>query len=198
MKASIAILSASAIAFLCGCSSKPVVVDEQQSGQIMRDLGFDTQDAVEAATQLSQSLLNSGTLGRDGEPSVIVISNYVNNTGEQIDRDTVVKRIRVALNKAGVAQTLTSIGVGGGAEGAEDGFSARERSANILSGDDEPLVEPDFALTFKILKDHVSQGSKKQVTYTFQMSLTEIRTGLAAWEEEKRVITQGGGSVLGW
>src|SRR5438552_36722 len=68
---------------------------------------LDIQDATDAAAELSKSLLESGVLGKDGRPSILAIDRYINNTGEQIDRDEVIKKIRVTLSKARVAQIIT-------------------------------------------------------------------------------------------
>lgn len=190
---------AASTATFTACNSGPKIVDENSSGQIMRGMAFDTQDAVDAASELAQSLLKADILGKGGKPSYIVISRYINNTGEQIDRDSVVKRIRVALNQAGVAQTITSLDSTGSTENAEDTFGAneRERQEFTYNGENAP-PSPEYSLTFKILKDRVSQGSKNQVTYTLQMSLNDIRNGIAVWEDEKRVVTQGKDKGIGW
>lgn len=180
-----------------GCaSSDPVIVDETASNQIMRSLQFDTQDAVEAASEMSESLLRAGVLGQDGRPSVIAISRFINNSSQQVDRDAVLKRIRVALNQAGVAQTMTSISSDGTTQDAEDTFSARNREQG--TGGTVATLTPDYTLTFKLLEDVIRADDRAQITYIFQMSLTDQRTGLAAWEDEKRIITQGTQGTIGW
>ena len=38
----------------------------------------------------------------------------------------------------------------------------------------------------------------RQTTYTFQLSLTTVRDGLAVWEDETQITKQGQRSSVGW
>ncbi|NQZ65898.1 MAG: penicillin-binding protein activator LpoB, partial [Mycoplasmatales bacterium] len=55
-----------------------------------------------------------------------------------------------------------------------------------------------FSLSGKIIQSKAIAGKVKQVTYTFQLSLTDTKTGLAVWEEEVEIIKQGKKSSVGW
>ena len=134
--------------------------------------------------------MESGILGRDGTPSIIAISRYVNNTGQQIDRDQIIKKIRVSLNKAGVAQTLTTMGPTGTTAGAEDPLAVNVNGGSTLV--------PEYSLTYKLLSVEAQAGKVKQYTYVFQMSLTDIKTGLAVWEDERQITKQGKKASVGW
>jgi PBP1b-binding outer membrane lipoprotein LpoB len=168
--------------------------------------GIDIQDATDAAAELSESLLAANVLGRAGQPSIIAIDRYINDTSQQIDRDVIVKKIRVSLNKAGVAQTMTTLDSAGGIGGESNiaTRAARERDnearANAFLNDTAApeLPKPDYALTFKILDNRVRAGRTRQTTYTFQMSLTDVKTGLAVWEDEKQITKQGSKPAVGW
>ncbi|MEM8738371.1 MAG: hypothetical protein AAGG38_07840 [Planctomycetota bacterium] len=161
---------------------------------------LDIQDATDAAGAMAESLLASGILGQQGRPSVIAIDRYINNTTQQIDRDEVVKKIRVALNKAGVAQTLTTIdarGETGGESNIASKFARENVDTQPSAVTPEPLV-PDYALTYKILENRVKAGQVRQTTFSFQMSMVDVRTGLAVWEEEKQVTKIGDKASIGW
>ncbi len=165
---------------------------------------LDIQDATDAAGTLSESLLAQGVLGRDGQPSIIAIDRYINNTTQQIDRDEVVKKIRISLNKAGVAQTLTTID-SRGETGGESNIASKYSRENVDTDPNavtpSPLV-PDYALTYKILENRASVPKfgrdVKQTTFTFQMSLTDVNTGIAVWEDETQVTKQGKKAAVGW
>ncbi|MEO1237432.1 MAG: hypothetical protein AAFX76_11650 [Planctomycetota bacterium] len=161
---------------------------------------LDIQDATDAAGAMSESLLQSGILGADGRPSVIAIDRYVNNTSQQIDRDEVVKKIRVSLNQAGVARTLTTIDARGETGGESNIASkfARERVDTDPSAVTPEALTPDYALTYKILENKVRAGQVRQTTFTFQMSLVDVRDGLAVWEDEKQVTKIGDKPSVGW
>jgi hypothetical protein len=181
---------------LAGCTQQARRIDPQGTQTITTVNELDIQDATDAAAELSQSLLASGQLGRGGEPSIIAIDRYVNNTGEHIDRDAVIKKIRVSLNKAGVARTLVTIDPTGALGGESDIASraAYERGAEW----GHRTVTPDYALTFKILDNRTRAGDVRQTTYIFQMSLVDVATGLAVWEDEKQITKQGEKPAVGW
>lgn len=198
---------------LFGCGSQGAQRIDPNGTQTITSVGsLDIQDATDAAAEMSQSLLESGVLGRGGKPSVIAIDRYINNTGQQIDRDSVIKKIRVALNKAGVAQTTTAInssgGIGGESQIASGGLGDQQKQAEVdafLNDDKDDrgptaveAVGVDYALTFKILKNEVRAGRVRQMTYIFQMSLTDLRTNLAVWEDEKQITKQGKKPAIGW
>ena len=196
------LLSLIVMAFIQGCASAKRV-DPQSEDLATTVTRLDIQDARDAANELSQSLLGSGVLGAQGRPSRIAVDSFVNATKDAIDRDEVLKKIRVALNKAGVAQTMTTLDDKGNVAGESNIASkaARERLRNdqidaFLNDEEAPeAIYPDFAVTFKILDDRVATGifrTNKQVTYTFQMSLTDVKKGVAVWEGEVQITKQGG------
>ena len=75
------------------------------------------QDWNRAADAMVASLLSSGVLERVPEqPAVLAISRIVNNTQQQVDTDSLTKKIRVALNQSGKVITTTTLGLGGKVE----------------------------------------------------------------------------------
>ncbi|HAI14423.1 MAG TPA: hypothetical protein DCM28_22150, partial [Phycisphaerales bacterium] len=183
---------------LTGCeSTRAKRIDPAGTQTITTIKRLDIQDAADAAAAMSQSLLESGRLGKHvnaaGEtvlrPSVIAIDRYVNNTSQQIDRDEVLKKIRVALNKAGVAQTIVTINDQGDLGGESNIASkfARENTPADRSVQTPELLVVDYSLTFKIIENRAQAGQIRQTTFTFQMSLVDVKTGLAVWEDEKQI-----------
>lgn len=208
----VALLIASSFT-LVGCGSQSAQrIDPNGTQTITTVNALDIQDATDAAAELSQSLLESGVLGRSGQPSVIAIDRYVNNTSHHIDRDAVLKKIRVTLNKAGVAQTTTAINSAGGVGGesqiasGELGRGQDQARVDAFLSDDKNAQAPsavealgvEYALSFKILDNRVRAGRTRQTTYIFQMTLTDLRTKLAVWEDEKQITKQGTKSSVGW
>ena len=203
-------------ALLVGCSNVndgARRIDPQGNETITTTNQLDVQDATDAAATMSESLLASGILGRNGKPSIIAIDRYINSTTSQIDRDTVIKKIRVSLSKAGVAQTMTTID-SRGELGGESNIATRQQRQNLQDAQTDAFLNdsdvtvrapvPDYALTYKILEDTARADggflSKdvRQITYTFQMTLTDVNTGLAAWEDETQITKQGKQNTVGW
>ncbi|QDU33542.1 hypothetical protein KS4_15920 [Poriferisphaera corsica] len=186
-------------AALTGCSGPSAQrIDPTGTQTITTVSGLDIQDAMDAAAEMSQSLLQAGVLGQNGKPSKIAISSYVNNTSQHIDRDRIIKKVRVTLNKAGVAQTFTTMNSKGGTTGTEDAIATRQQQVNAFLSDNPAPPKPDYTMTLKLLENKVRAGRTRQTTYIFQMSLTEVNSGLAVWEDEKMITKQGGKAAVGW
>ncbi|MGF1485148.1 MAG: hypothetical protein ACFBZ8_12380 [Opitutales bacterium] len=198
----LASLFAGGLFALSGCTSSEGARRIESGGteSITTVNQLDTKDAVDAAAKMSESLLNSGVLGTQGRPSYIAISNYVNNTGIHLDRDLVVKQIRVSLNKAGVAQTITTIGAAGTAANSEDTLATNRAQINdfLNEGSGQTTVKPEYSLTYKALRQSARAGNVSENTFIFQMSLTEIATGLAVWEDQTMITKQGKKPSVGW
>ncbi len=154
------------------------------------------QDFSYAAEDMVKSLLVSGSLDKmPQQPAILAISRIINNTTQQIDTDMLTKKIRVALNQSGKVLTTTTIGIGGI---AEDPLAQGIQQENEFYADKkEPQRLPDYSLSGKIIENRDRQDNVRQVTYTFQLSLTD-GNGLAVWEEEKQITKQGKRGVIGW
>lgn len=172
-------------ALVSGCSSRQPY-GRADDTELLTSERIDIQDFEDAAMSLSESLLDAGILGRGGERSLILVSVFINDTSMQVDRDRLLKQIRITLNRAGVAYAMS-----------EDPVAQQEKAVRDFI-DDRDSPKPNYTLSTKILEDRVSQGKTNQVAYFFQMTLTEIDTGIAVWEEEQRIVKQSKRSSRTW
>ncbi len=199
MKLALATTAAAAALLFTGCATKNDAryVDSQGPQTIVSLDRINIQDWNNAADRLVASLLASGVLERAPEqPAVMAVSRIRNNTQQQVDTDSLTKKIRVALNQTGKVVTTTTLGPDGRVEdqmaadvGAMQAFMAGEKQKTVL---------PYYTLSGKLLEDRVRSGNTQQVTYTFQLSLTTTRNGLAVWEDEQLITKQGQRSSVGW
>ncbi len=61
------------------------------------------------------------------------------------------------------------------------------------------MVAPDYSLSGKIIQRNNRIDSRNtQVDYYFQMTLTDIDTGLAYWEDEVPIIKRGSSKTVTW
>jgi uncharacterized protein (TIGR02722 family) len=202
MKSLVKLITAAVLpALALGCATAKYI-DHDGRDSVVNVGQINTQDWIRAADELTQSLLLSGALGSvAGKPKVLMIGRIKNNTTQHIDTDSLMKKIRVALNKGGRALTTTAVGL----DGPEDESSKAVRE---LRADDEfnqttipgkgNLVSPDFSLSGKIIQNNARAGRIKQSEFAFQLSLTDLKTGLAVWEEEKLIVKQGSRAAVGW
>jgi hypothetical protein len=196
-QAAVATMVVAAIA-IGGCGgSSAHYVDTNSPNTIVTVHGIDPQDWNRAASQMVQSLLDSGVLNRaPRQPAVMAISRIKNETSENVDVDLLVKNIRVSLLNSGKVVTSTTIGLGGHAEDplAKDSKAASDFYNNTSQA---PPDLPDYTLSGKIIEEDVQSGSVRQSTYTFQLSLTD-KSGNAVWEEQKQITKQGEHGTVGW
>jgi uncharacterized protein (TIGR02722 family) len=179
--------------FLAGCDTAPTeakYVASDSTNTIVSLDQINIQDWNQAAEKMVASLLASGVLERaPQQPSLMAISRIVNNTQQQIDTDSLTKKIRVALNQSGKVVTTTTMGLGGK---AEDPMAQEAAQMNaMMSGEKQKTALPYYTLSGKLIEDRARAGNVRQVTYTFQLSLTTVKDGIAVWEDEKQITKQG-------
>ena len=190
MKSKIIFSLLAALPFVIGgCATNAHYVETGGRENVVSVNQINIQDYIQAANAAVNDLLASVALDRvPNPPAVLAISRIVNNTGQQIDTDLLVKKIRVAVLNSGKAQTTTTMGLGGT---AEDPMAKGLQQENEFKSDQKATRTPDFTLSGKIIETTARAGSTRQSTYSFQLSLTDSKTGLAVWEGEKEITKQG-------
>jgi uncharacterized protein (TIGR02722 family) len=165
-------------------------------------MGLDSRDFSSAAQTAVQKLLTSGAVDHPGGGRyVIAISRITNDTMQRIDTDQLIKKIRVALLNSGKAAITTAISE----NGAEDDMSARVRELrqskefsqrNVAKAHE--MAAPDLSLSGKILQNNNTVDNGQRVEYTFQLSLTDLHSGVAVWEDEEIVAKLGTNNTVAW
>jgi uncharacterized protein (TIGR02722 family) len=185
-----------------GCATTTQNIDmSNDKGEAV--MGLDYRDFQQAASEAISSMLQSGAVNKPGGGRyVLAISRIVNDTMQRIDTDQLVKKIRVDLLQSGKVVVTTAVGAGG----PEDKMSMQARQ---LRKSDEfnqstvakkgQMIAPDLSLSGKIIQRNVkvSRGTQ-QVEYYFQLTLTDINTGLAFWEGESIIGKRGSNKSVSW
>ena len=188
-------LIAVSAALLTGCATDAHYVQTGGNQNVVNIGQINIQDYIQAADAATSDLLASGVLDRvKTPPAVLAVSRIVNNTGQQIDTDLLVKKIRVALLQSGKAVTTTTFGLGGQ---AEDPLAKGMQQEQQFMNDQKTTRTADFSLSGKIIELAVKSGNTRQSTYSFQLSLTDTQ-GLAVWEGEKEITKQGTRGSVGF
>lgn len=199
------IMFLSVIFFITGCATEqPRHINSQRSEGIkVTTLGLDYQDFREVSTKAVQSMLKSGALNkRGGGRYVLAISTFINDTTQRIDMDQLIKSIRIALLQSGKVVTTSAIRAGG----AEDtmSYEARKlRNSNEFNqrtvAKKGQMIAPDYSLSGQIIQRNVTlSNGDTEVNYYFQLTLTDIKTGLAYWEGETVIGKVGSGKTVNW
>lgn len=163
---------------------------------------MDYRDFERAADAAVQDLLTSGAVDNpSGERYIMVVSRITNDTMQRIDTDQLVKKIRVALLRSGKVVTTTAVGL----NGAEDAMNEKARELRNSEEFDQSGVQkkgtlkaPDLSLSGKIIQRNHKVEDEQQVEYYFQLSMTDLTSGLAVWENETPIIKRGSDDAVSW
>jgi uncharacterized protein (TIGR02722 family) len=180
----------------CGTTTATYTSPTDSKTAIVSLNKVNVQDWDAAAGQMIESLLSSGVLDRaPKQPAVLAIDRVVNKTSDaNLDTTQLTKNIRVALNRTGKVATTTTYGVG-----AESQMAADVQTKRDFMSDDRPADRsPDYTLTGRIIEDVARAGNVRQITFSFQLSLTDTRSGLAVWEDQRQIQKTGTRSSVGW
>jgi penicillin-binding protein activator len=184
----------------CATTTKNIDMYNDQGHAVM---GLDYRDFQKAASEAVSSMLLSGAVNkRGGGRYVLAISRIVNDTMQRIDTDQLIKKIRVELLQSGKVVVTTAVR----ANGAEDKLPMQERK---LRKSDEfnqstvpkkgQMIAPELSLSGKIIQRNIRVSSgTQQVEYYFQLTLTDINTGLAFWEGESVIGKRGSNKSVSW
>lgn len=189
------------VVFLSGCASTATYVEPGSDKGIVSVDQINSQDWINAAERLTNSLLQSGVLNRDdGKRFVLMIGRVRNRTTEHIDTDDLIKKIRISLNKSGKVLITTAVGAGGPEDASSQQVrqlrASREFNQSTVIGEGQ-MIAPDYSLTGKISQSIRRSGRAKQSDYRFELTLTDLRTGLAFWEEEHPISKKGKRGSIG-
>lgn len=174
----------------CGQANMQTTMIDARADRSAIGAGLDMRDFTAAASDAVQSMLSSPALTKgDGGRYVVAISRVTNDTMQRIDTDLLIKKIRVDLLNSGKVVVTTAVGL----TGPEDPMAMKVRQ---LRGSGEfnqaqvrhvaaagQMMAPDLSLSGKIIQQDNRLGNGSQrVDYAFQLTLTDIRSGLAIWE----------------
>ena len=176
-KTIIAVAGAASLVCLAGCNTG-YGPREQARGTEITTHGLDVQDVERAAIELSESLIASNYITRDGdggEPAAIAINRFVNNSSQvNIDRDRVTNRIMQTFINSRQAV----------------GYTPSDFETLATRG---TLPDRSFILNAKIYEDVAEAGRDLQVSYIFQMQLLDYTgdgVNPMVWVEERRMTTE--------
>lgn len=187
---------------LTACATKTTNIDMyNDQGQAL--MGLDYRDFQKAAAEMVNSMLRSGALTKKGGGRyILAISRVINDTMQRLDTRQLIKKIRVQLLQSGKVVVTTAVG----GDGPEDRLVMQTRK---LRQSDEfnqrriakkgQMIAPDLSLSGRIIQRVLTVNSSTQQTeYYFQLSVTDINTGLAFWEGETVIGKRGRSDSVTW
>ncbi|MCH2133506.1 MAG: penicillin-binding protein activator LpoB [Phycisphaerales bacterium] len=186
---------AAAIA-LGGCGQKATYIETGGTQSIVSVGEVDIQDIQKAASGMLDSMLATGVLRRaQHQPARVVIDRVVNDTSSRFDTGEVLYRMREQLVNSGQAEVETAYGSNAESQVAQDELKRRAFLEGKTASD---VFDPDFTLTGKITQIKRRAGNVRQTTYTFRLTLTNMRTGREAWTKTVDMTKQGTKNSVGF
>ena len=192
------ILPSAMCAILTACGGTHVVdLENEREVASMQDvMELEYRDWEKAAADMTDSMLKSNALTGVKKP-VIAVANIKNDTMQRFDTDILVKKIRTTILKSGRAQIATNFT-------GEDTTSNKMRATRENAEYDQStfattgtLVAPNMSLSGKMLQRNIKLQSgwfssvDTRVEYYLQLTLTDLKTGLSVWEDEKPIVKEG-------
>jgi uncharacterized protein (TIGR02722 family) len=181
-------LAVSALLLLTGCETPTETRTVDAKGpDVINTSAINSQDWANAADQLLNSLLSSEALNNaPRKPAILAVDRIINNTSLMVDTDLLIKKIRVGLTQTGKVAITNTLGLGERAVVASEAAELEE----MQSGKKAKTLVPDYTLYAKLIQQTDRNSKVTQNTYSFQMSLVQVKTGLTVWEEEKQIAKQ--------
>lgn len=183
---------------LAGCQSRTHV--ERVESDTTRGLAtvdqLDFKDYQITAEGLIGKLLSSGRLDTHAKdsPAIMMVSTIRNSTMQHIDTQLLTQRITISLDKS--EKVLTTTAHSG--RGAMDPATIESRNLpNSEIYDPSTLQRQGTAIAASLsLGGEITQltrrdGRRSESYFMIYMTVTDLRTGLAVWQDSEEIVKQG-------
>ena len=168
--------------FIVGCGTPATYKDPQGRELVVSLDKVNIQDFATAGSQMLQSMVSSPSFSK-GAP-VLQLGSITNDTADNFDTSLLLSKITVPLVNAGRVTLLDN--------------DATANAARATSGSNANVPRAEYVLKGKILEDRSNAGSTRQSSFVFQLTLVEVKRGVAVWTEEKIVTKQGTKNAVGF
>ena len=176
----------------CGTAAHRADAKSNEGITTVRDLDF--KDYQIAAENLINKLIVANKLPKqDGQAPVIMVSRIKNSTAAHLNTQLLTQKITIALDKSGQARTSTRVYKDGEFDSGttqvralktEDGFDPKTLQQNPT------LQAPRYSLAGEITELFRKDGRDEESYYQIYLTLTDVRTGIATWQDAKEILKQ--------
>ena len=195
----------SSITFI-GCSPQTENVDtiNDQGKAVMQ---LDYRDFDRAASQMVQSMVESGTFKKEGGGRYVVAKGrIVNDTMQHIDTDQLMGKVEQELTRSGLVAMTAAVGAGNAPKDSlvhsvreiRDSDKADEFNKDTLQAKGQ-LIAPELSISGKIIQRNIRyDNGKQQVEYYFQLQMNNLTNGLVFWQNEIVLGKRGDSKKVPW
>ena len=175
-----------------------------------------------AASEMIQSMIQSGTLNKQGGGRyVMATGRIVNDTMQRIDTDQLMAKVEQELMNSGQVAMTSAVGIGSRRPTGERDkkvyddrsavdqtvYDVRELRDSEVGDEFDPdmlpakkqLIAPDLSISGKIFQRNLRYDkNKQQIEYYFQLKVTDLTTGLRFWQKEVVIGKRGSNKSVAW
>jgi uncharacterized protein (TIGR02722 family) len=190
---------------LTGCQQETSNIDiRNDDGKPV--MALDYRDFDQAASEMIQSMLQSGALNKqDGGRYVVATGRIINDTMQRIDTDQLMVKIEEELLNSGKVVMTSAVG----GKGAPDKtiYDVRElkKSGHADEFDQSTMpakgqiILPELSISGKIRQQNLRyDNNRQQVEYYFQLMVTDVTSGLRVWQKESIIGKRGSNKSVAW
>lgn len=172
---------------LYGCKSENVTPKYITDSKQYSTLGIDYHDIDEVTSKSSAALLESKFAQNIKEPQILAISNMSNESGEDIDIESITRDLTRKVSKS-EKFILTNAITGSGSSVDSMIMDSRglrnDKDFNQKSTQEKGnLLAPQYSLSGKIRGDVKNVGENIRVDYLFLFILTDLTSGKVVWDK---------------
>lgn len=196
---------------LVGCGHGAQRIDtSSQDGRVISMKQVSPVDFNEAADGAIQRMLSSRNFSNyirkydqetNGDMPLLMLGKIVNNTTHTIDMPLLTEKIAQALMESEMVQVTTA--AAGEGQLRDDSsvqlrdlqYDANFDQSSVLQGG--TLKSPNLTLSGAIIEQKVTQERTTELVYTFSLTLTDNRTGIAVWKGNQEIGRQEKASIFG-
>ena len=200
------LVASSATLTFVGCSPQTENVDtiNDQGKAVMQ---LDYRDFDRAASQMVQSMVESGTFKKEGGGRYVVAKGrIVNDTMQHIDTDQLMGKVEQELTRSGLVAMTAAVGAGNAPKDSlvhsvreiRDSDKADEFNKDTLQAKGQ-LIAPELSISGKIIQRNIRyDNGKQQVEYYFQLQMNNLTNGLVFWQNEIVLGKRGDSKKVPW
>ena len=186
---------------LSGCGTTAHRIDASGNSGLTTTHEINFKDWQIAANKCINSLLDSGTLDRnDGRKTIVMVSRVKNRTTEHINTAILTSKIRLAILRSGKAVTTTAVSSSGSEDSATKDVRMLKHDElfdNRTVQKNGTAIAPDMSLAGEIIQQKTKYGRSEESYFFFHMTLTDLKTGLAYWEDNVEIAKQSKKAFVG-
>jgi hypothetical protein len=191
---------------IVGCTPPTENVDtiNDQGKAVMQ---LDYRDFDRAASEMVQSMIESGTFKKEGGGRYVVAKGrIVNDTMQRVDTDQLMGKVEQEMTRSGLIVMTAAVGAGSAPKDSlvhsvreiRDSDKADEFNKDTLQAKGQ-LIAPELSISGKIIQRNIRyDNNKQQVEYYFQLQMNNLTNGLVFWQNEKIIGKRGSDKKVPW